>query len=126
MKSALTPAQFTEAVFRQYHGETLKEIAEDFGISPNTLKSIKSRKSREWNRQREALIRAHLSELSETRRQQTQAETEREQKAFDLISEVLDRRGYFRGVKIFLSEHRGYPPSEAETLILAYAKRHKV
>ena len=126
MKRAITDAQFTEAVFRHYHGETLEEIAEDFGISANTLKSIKSRKSGEWNRQRKELIHSHLAELTETRQEQTQVETECQQKDFDYISDLLSRFGYFRKIEGYFWQNKGYSREKTAALMLAYADRHKV
>lgn len=50
MKRSITEAQLTEAVYRNYHGETLTSIAKDFGIGQSTLSAIKSRRSEDWDR----------------------------------------------------------------------------
>lgn len=50
MKNRITKAQFTEVVYRNYHGETLTEIAKDFGIRQSTLSQLKSKRIKDWER----------------------------------------------------------------------------
>lgn len=125
MKKAITEAQFTEAVFRHYHGETLEEIANDFGISPNTLKSIKSRKSGEWENQREQLINSKYAELAESKQKWGKVLTAKEQEAFDRISwTIAGHRLLDYGLILrYLNQNYGYSPTDAEKYIKAFAKQ---
>lgn len=63
MRSILTDTQFTEAVYRHYRGETLSEIAFDFGISLSSLSQIKKRREIDWERIRHQIISIDIAKL---------------------------------------------------------------
>lgn len=63
MKIRITEAQFIEAVYRNYHGETITEIAEDFGVSQPTLSQLKSRRSKDWKRIQQQIATAEIVKL---------------------------------------------------------------
>ena len=50
MKNTISEAQFTEAVYRNYHGEIITQIAKDFGVGQSTLSQLKSRRAEDWER----------------------------------------------------------------------------
>lgn len=63
MKSVISDAQFTEAVYRHYNGATLTEIADHFGIRISTLSETRKRRREEWDRIRDHLIEGDLARL---------------------------------------------------------------
>ena len=63
MKGSISKAQFTEAVYRNYHGETITSIAKDFGISQPTLSQIKSRNEADWKRIEEHITVTQIVKL---------------------------------------------------------------
>lgn len=71
----LTEAKFTEAVYRNYHGETISSIANDFGIGISTLSEIRDRHREEWNRIRDKIIDADIAHLKSTEMDTADIET---------------------------------------------------
>ena len=63
MKFRITEAQFTEAVYRNYHGETITAIAKDFGIGQSTLSQLKSRRSDDWKRIKQKIEATEIVKL---------------------------------------------------------------
>ena len=48
MKRSISEAQLTEAVYRNYYGESLTSIAKSFGVGTSTLSQLKSRRIDDW------------------------------------------------------------------------------
>ena len=58
MKQKITAALLAEAATRNFHGETLEDIAASLGISYNSLVSAKNRRVGEWRQATDAARRA--------------------------------------------------------------------
>lgn len=63
MKKSITESQLTEAVYRNYHGETLTSIAKDFGIGQSTLSQLKSRRAADWERIQHQIVATEIVRL---------------------------------------------------------------
>ena len=63
MKNRITKSQFTEAVYSNYHGETLTSIAKDFGIGQSTLSQLKTRRQDEWIRIEQQITATQIVQL---------------------------------------------------------------
>ncbi len=62
MKS-VSESQFTEAVYRNYHGEPLTSIAKDFGIGQSTLSQLKARRADDWERIHQQIVATEIVRL---------------------------------------------------------------
>ena len=63
MKIRITESQFIEAVYRNYHGETITEIAKDFGVNQSTLSQLKSRRAEDWERIKHQITTAEIIKI---------------------------------------------------------------
>jgi ribosomal protein S1 len=59
----ISEAQFTEAVYRNYHGEKLTSIAKDFGCGQSTLSELKARRKEEWEQIRQQIRMTEIVRL---------------------------------------------------------------
>lgn len=71
----LTEAQFTQAVYRNYHGETISSIANDFGIGISTLSELRDRHREQWDQIRDKIIDADIAHLKSTEIKTSDLET---------------------------------------------------
>lgn len=63
MKRVVSESQFTEAVYRHYHGESLTSIAKSFGVGQSALSQLKSRRASEWECIRHQIVATEVVRL---------------------------------------------------------------
>jgi len=63
MRRVVSESQFVEAVYRHYKGDTLSEIASDFGVGQSTLTELRKRRVVDWERIRQKIIDAEIARL---------------------------------------------------------------
>ena len=63
MKKKISHAQLVECVYRSFHGQSNKEIARHFDVTPHALSNIKKRRKHEWDSITAQLVREHIQKL---------------------------------------------------------------
>ena len=112
-KHRLSKAQFTEAVYRHYYGETLASIAEDFGITQSALSQYRDRHHKEWERRMDYIIAHDVARLSNQQNTDIKTREHITRLLCLLLNGSLNRKSL---IESFCHETH-CTPSEAETYI---------